>query len=217
MQLTPRELEGERLSPQTLDYAIGQVRNNGYVLFERLLPSELVADLRSNFMRLLEAHAQWTDPNRGANRYQMHLPFAPPFVDERVVANPFVLPIVDALVGDNCICHYLSSDTPLPGSEYQAVHPDIFPLFPDSDGVLPAYSIVVNVPLVDATEENGPLEIWPGGTHHCVAKASDVPALAESMQSLRVPMPAGSVMNRDSRMWRRGTPNARRRRDRTSR
>jgi ectoine hydroxylase-related dioxygenase (phytanoyl-CoA dioxygenase family) len=118
-----------------------------------------------------------------------------------------VLPIVEALVGDDCICHYFASDTALPGSDYQEVHPDIFPLFPESDRVLPPYSIVLNIPLVDATEENGPLEIWPGGTHHYVAERSSVPRLAESMQSLRVLMPAGSLLIRDSRMWHRGTPN----------
>ena len=207
MQLTPQELDTGHLSPATLDLAIAQVRNNGFVHFERVLPADLVSQMHASFMRLLEAHVQRTDPNRGANRYQMHMPFAPPFNDERVIANPFVLPIVEALVGKDCICHYMASDTPLPGSDYQAVHPDIFPLFPDHNGVLPPYSIVLNIPLVDAREDNGPLEIWPGGTHHYVAKTSQVAELAASMQSQRVIMPAGSLLIRDSRMWHRGTPN----------
>lgn len=207
MQLTQQERESGQLSPETLQLAVEQVRNNGYVLFERVLPDDLVAAMHASFRQLLDTHVDSVAANRGANRWQMHVPFAPPFSDERVVANPFVLPIIDALVGEDCICHYLASDTPLPGSDYQEVHPDIFPLFPESSGVLPPYSIVVNVPLVDATEENGPLEIWPGGTHHYVADRSLVPALAASMQSLRVLMPAGSLLIRDSRMWHRGTPN----------
>ncbi len=194
-------------SPAEVRLAIEQVRNNGYVLFERALPSDLVAEMQSAFVRLLESHIDAVAANRGANRWQMHLPFAPPFNDERVIANPLIMPIVDALVGEDCICHYFASDTPLPGSDYQEVHPDIFRLFPESSAVLPPYSIVLNVPLVDATDENGPLEIWPGGTHHYVADRSLVPALAARMQSLRVTMPAGSLMLRDSRMWHRGTPN----------
>ncbi len=207
MQLTPQELESGQLSPTTRDLAIGQVRNNGYVLFERVLSPTLVADMQASFMDLLEAHVQQADPNRGAQRYQMHMPFAAPFSDERLIASPFVLPIVEALVGEDCICHYLASDTPLPGSDYQAVHPDIYPLFPENSAVLPPYSIVVNVPLVDAREDNGPLEIWPGGTHHYVAQPAQVANLAAQMQSLRVLMPAGSIVIRDSRMWHRGTPN----------
>src|SRR6266849_1498174 len=121
MQLTPQELESGQLSPTTRDLAIGQVRNNGYVLFERVLSPTLVADMQASFMDLLEAHLRQADPNRGAKRYQMHVPFAPPFSDERLVASSFVLPIEDAQVGEDCICHYFASDTPLPGSEYQAV------------------------------------------------------------------------------------------------
>jgi len=207
MQLTPQELESGRLSPATRDLAIAQVRNNGYVLFERVLPPTLVAEMHAGFTALLEAHVQRADPNRGAKRYQMHVPFAPPFSDERIIASPFVLPIVEALVGEDCICHYLASDTPLPGSDYQTVHPDIYQLFPENSAVLPPYSIVVNIPLVDAREDNGPLEIWPGGTHHYVAQPAQVATLAAEMQSVRVIMPAGSIVIRDSRMWHRGTPN----------
>jgi ectoine hydroxylase-related dioxygenase (phytanoyl-CoA dioxygenase family) len=207
MQLTAQELESGRLSPTTRDLAIAQVRNNGYVVFERVLPPSLMASMLASFEHLLEAHVLQADPNRGAKRYQMHVPFAPPFSDEQIIASPFVLPIVEALVGEDCICHYLSSDTPLPGSDYQAVHPDIYQLFPESSVVLPPYSIVVNIPLVDAREDNGPLEIWPGGTHHYVAQPAQVPQLAAEMQSVRVLMPAGSIVIRDSRMWHRGTPN----------
>ena len=68
-------------------------------------------------------------------------------------------------------------------------------------------TVIVNVPLVDFREDNGPLEIWPGGTHHYVANRAEVPALASAMHSERVLMPAGSILIRDSRMWHRGTPN----------
>jgi len=196
-----------QLAPAAPELAIEQVRNNGYVLFERALPADLVAEMYAAFTRLLESHIGNMAANRGANRWQMHVPFAPPFSDEQVIANPLIMPIVDALIGEDCICHYLASDTPLPGSDYQEVHPDIFPLFPEASAVMPPYSVVLNVPLVDATEENGPLEIWPGGTHHYTADRSLVPALAASMQSVRVTMPAGSLLLRDSRMWHRGTPN----------
>ena len=66
---------------------------------------------------------------------------------------------------------------------------------------------MVNIPLVDVTEENGPLERWPGGTHHYVAPGSEIPSLAALMHVERVLMPAGSILIRDSRMWHRGTPN----------
>jgi ectoine hydroxylase-related dioxygenase (phytanoyl-CoA dioxygenase family) len=207
MQLSDEERASGKLAPRTLHAAVQHVRNNGYVVFEQVVPGDLLADMHAGFASLIEAHARNNEPNRGANRFQMHLPFAPPWNDERLVASPLVLPIIECLVGKDCICHYLASDTPLPGSEYQEVHPDIFPLFPEWPAALPPYSIVLNIPLVDVTEQNGPLEVWPGGTHHYVADRSEVPSLAAEMHSERVLMPAGSIVIRDSRMWHRGTPN----------
>jgi hypothetical protein len=46
----------------------------------------------------------------------MHLPFGPPFSDEWVIANPCVQPIVDALVSEECTCHFVRVGTPLPGA-----------------------------------------------------------------------------------------------------
>ena len=160
MQLSDSERASGRLAPSTVHAAVEHVRNNGFVLFERVLPRDLVADMQSSFARLIDTHSSSTEANRGANRFQMHLPFEPPFNDERLIASTFVLPIVDALIGADCICHYLASDTPLPGSDYQEVHPDIFPLFPEWPAAMPPYSIVLNTPLIDVTPDNGPLEIY---------------------------------------------------------
>jgi ectoine hydroxylase-related dioxygenase (phytanoyl-CoA dioxygenase family) len=59
--------------------------------------------------------------------------------------------------------------------------------------------------LTDFTTENGPLEVWPNGSHFFD------PTEAISGSKLRDPVavigPAGSVVVRDARMWHRGTPN----------
>ena len=206
MQLSAEELSSQTLKPETLQAAVQAVRVNGYVIFESVLPRELVQSLHGTFMRVLEGHVARTDPNRGANRYQMHLPFMAPFIDPAVISHPFTLALVDELLGKDAICHYFASDTPLPGSEYQRVHADIALLFPETLLSLPAYTLVLNIPLVDFTEENGPLEIWPGGTH-LMPGGINIQELAPTMHSERVLMPAGSLLIRDLRMWHRGTPN----------
>lgn len=194
------------LTPEALRLAVQSVETDGYVLFERVLPAELVTRLREEFERVLEKHVAHTDPNRGANRYQMHLPFRAPFHDPLVIENPLALAVLEALLGSDMVCHYFASDTALPGSEYQAVHSDIGLLFPEKPLSLPAYSVVVNIPLVDFTPENGPVEIWPGGTH-LMPGGTDLKALAPAMHSEPVIMPTGSLLIRDMRMWHRGTPN----------
>ena len=53
---------------------------------------------------------------------------------------------------------------------------------------------------------NGPLEIWPGGTHSMPA-GINMQEIAPQMHSELALMPAGSLLIRDLRMWHRGTPN----------
>jgi len=206
MTLTDDERQTRTFAPERLTLAAQNVAVNGYVAFERVLTPEMVADLHAQFRRVLDAYVARTDPNRGANRFQMHLPFMAPFNDEAIIANPLALPVLDRLLGPDYVCHYFASDTPLPGSDYQAVHSDIGLLFPEAPLSLPAYSVVVNIPLVDFTPENGPLEIWPGGTH-LMPGGTKIGDLAPTMHSETLLLPAGSLLIRDMRMWHRGTPN----------
>jgi ectoine hydroxylase-related dioxygenase (phytanoyl-CoA dioxygenase family) len=100
---------------------------------------------------------------------------------------------------------YFASDTPLPGSDYQKVHSDTRFLFPEAALPVPCYGLVLNVPLVDCTEENGSLEFWP--STHLTPGRADLERLAASLPSLRANLKAGSLLLRDLRMWHRGTPN----------
>lgn len=206
LPLTAQERQTQRLAEANLKLAVELVQVDGFVVLERVLPPELVSTLLAEFLRLFEEYRTRTDPNRGARRYQMHLPFRPPFSVDSVIANPYALQIIDALLGVDAVCQYFASDTPLPGSDYQAVHSDMPALFPGAPFSLPAFSLVVNFPLIDFTPENGPLEIWPGGTHLAPVSV-DMKSLAPLMKSEKVLMPAGSVLVRDIRTWHRGTPN----------
>lgn len=206
IDLSDSERAGQRLSDEHQQLSTQLLEINGCVVIRRAIPAETVDQLLRAFLPLLQAEASQSSANRGANRYQMHLPFQEPFTSPQVITNSYALPLVHRLLGSDAVCHYFASDTPLPGSEYQRVHSDVALLFPEMPLSLPAYSMVLNIPLVDFTEENGPLEIWPGGSH-LMPGGVDILAMAERMPSQRVLMPAGSVLLRDMRMWHRGTPN----------
>jgi ectoine hydroxylase-related dioxygenase (phytanoyl-CoA dioxygenase family) len=154
---------------------------------------------------LLEERRAATSSNRGANRFQMHLPFEPPFADPVLIENPIVMAVLDNLFGLDFICTYLASDTPFPGSEYQKVHLDCRLPFPEAPFGVPVYSVVLNAPLIDFTEENGPLELWPGGSH-MIAQPKDLERLSARMPSIRLTPKAGDILLRDARVWHRGTP-----------
>ena len=166
------------------ELAIQKLRVDGFVILPDLLDMAKVAAWRDRFLELLAEKVRAADPNRGPSRYQMYLPFEYPFADPDLYQNPTVMPILEGLMGKDLACSYLASDTPLPGSEHQRVHSDTRLLFPETSLSLPAYGVVMNVPLVDFTEENGPLEIWPGGTH-LASGQTDIASLAPEINGRR--------------------------------
>lgn len=223
MQVTSEEWESGQLTPENLLAAQLNLKIKGHVVLEGALGETQFKELKARFDELLGAYMQRTDPNRGASRYGMPLPFEAPFASTTLVANPILLHVIRSILGANVICSYFSSDTALPGSGYQQAHSDVEPLFPETDISLPPFCYVVNIPLVDFRPDNGPTEIWPYGTH-LVGDPRIVPVpdftrieelrespvgrfAEEEMKPQQVITPAGSVIVRDIRMWHRGTPN----------
>lgn len=207
MKLSTEESASGQLNPGTLEFAIQQVKVNGYVIFESVLPAGFVRELHDAYIEVFERYLKDPDPTFGKNHYRVYLPFRPPFNDERIIANPLALPILDTLLGQDFVCHYFASNTCAPGSEFQPAHSDIFPLFPHHDVKPPAYHVVLNIPLVDTTEESGPVELWPGGSHWNTLPREQIEKLSKVMPAQPALMPAGSILLRDGRMWHRGTRN----------
>jgi ectoine hydroxylase-related dioxygenase (phytanoyl-CoA dioxygenase family) len=123
-----------------------------------------------------------------------------------VIDNDAIMAVVEELVGADGVMCQLASDTPLLGSEHQELHRDTQLLFPESGAETPPYQLAVNFPLVDITEENGPMEYAPGT--HMTSKAEGMARIASGEVPL-VPiyMGKGDVMIRDVRHIHRGTPN----------
>jgi ectoine hydroxylase-related dioxygenase (phytanoyl-CoA dioxygenase family) len=144
--------------------------------------------------------------NRGPGRYYVTLPFVEPFADPEVYEDDDVLGVVRGLVGEDATLVQLATDTPLLGSEYQDVHRDAPPLFPEWGRETPPFQLAVNFPLVDVTQENGPFEV-ARGTH--MMRKEDGMRLIESGEVELEPleMRLGDVMVRDVRGLHRGTPN----------
>ncbi len=207
MKLSAEELQQQQLNPDTLELAVQQIRNNGLITFESVLPQDLIERLNTAYTPLYEAFIQNPGQTFGTNHFRVYLPFEEPFIDLQVICNPFVIPVMEALLGDDLVCHYLATNTCAPGSELQPAHSDHPILFPEADIALPPFHIVLNIPLVDVTLENGPVEYWAGGTHRLNIPFGEVDEIAKHMKSDYATMPAGSLMIRDGRMWHRGTNN----------
>lgn len=160
------------------------------------------------FQPLLEAHVERErgNENRGANRYYVTLPFVAPFADEEIFCDADVLAIIEKLVGRDFVMCQLATDTPLKGSDYQDLHRDTPPLFPELNAETPSFQLAVNFPLVDVTEENGLFETTYG-THLMPRNEALKKIEAGEIKLEKLKMNLGDLMIRDVRAIHRGTPN----------
>jgi hypothetical protein len=145
-------------------------------------------------------------PNRGAQRFYVTLPFSAPYADPQIYEDEDVLAIVEGLAGKDYVMGQLATDTPLKGSDYQELHRDAPPLFPEWEIETPSFQLAVNFLLVDVTPEMGPFEVARGT--HMVTKVEALRRLEQGEVKLEaICLALGDVMIRDVRGLHRGTPN----------
>jgi ectoine hydroxylase-related dioxygenase (phytanoyl-CoA dioxygenase family) len=185
-----------------------QVIDDGHCILPGLIPDAKLRHWNEVFRPLLDAHIAREGhlQNRGSERYYVTLPFVEPFADPEIFADPDLLAIVARLVGEDMVMVQLATDTPMRGSDFQDVHRDTRPLFPEWGIETPPYQLAVNFPLVDVTEENGPFEVARGT--HMVSKEEGLRLIASGERPLEpIMLKRGDVMIRDVRHLHRGTPN----------
>jgi ectoine hydroxylase-related dioxygenase (phytanoyl-CoA dioxygenase family) len=213
MKLSSEELSSGALKPETMTSALEQIRLNGYVIFESVIPHELNASFTRIFNEELHRNPDATEVNTSEfrhNRARIFMPFEQPFIDPQILTSSFIMPLVESILGEDCISTYLAVDAPLPGSDYQVIHSDAPAFYPEVAVSMPPAGLVLNIPLVDVTEENGPMEIWPGGTHLTPENLNNpnrINEMGKQSAPQKVLMAKGSLLLRDLRMWHRGTPN----------
>jgi ectoine hydroxylase-related dioxygenase (phytanoyl-CoA dioxygenase family) len=197
-----------RLTPEQAKAHADEVRATSCTVLRGLFPVEKVDAWNAAFQPLLlRSIAQEGDnPNRGANRYYVTLPFHDLWADPEVIDNDAIMAVVEDLVGADGVMCQLASDTPCRGSDYQELHRDTQLLFPETGAESPPYQLAVNFPLVDVTLDNGPLE-WAPGTH-MLSKAEGLRRIESGETPLQpLLMNRGDVLIRDVRHIHRGTPN----------
>ena len=197
-----------KLSQQEVEAYAQAVREESFCLIPGILPVEKLDQWQATFLPLLERHIEREGHrlNRGPGRYYVTLPFTAPFADPQIFENDAIMAVVEELVGADGVMCQLATDTPLEGSQYQDIHRDTPPLFPETGQETPPFQLAVNFPLVDVTPENGPIEIAP--RTHLLPKEEGLRRIENGEIKLeQVFMKKGDVMIRDVRHLHRGTPN----------
>lgn len=197
-----------RYNKSEIEQFTHQALTDGLCVLRDHFPAEKIKRWKEEFLPLLDAHVEREggNENRGANRYYVTLPFINPFADEEIFCDADVLAVVENLVGRDFVMCQLATDTPLKGSDYQELHRDTPPLFPETGVETPSFQLAVNFPLVDVTEENGPFETTFGT--HLMSKEEGLQKVESGAIKLeKIIMKAGDLMIRDVRAIHRGTPN----------
>jgi ectoine hydroxylase-related dioxygenase (phytanoyl-CoA dioxygenase family) len=244
IELTKEERESGVLSSAHRELATALLSCRGYVILRNALEPDFADVIGREMQDIFEDCRRTLGPetgsdpdarynimvsqNKGATfwyrkaRWRIFPRLSGPMGDPRLLANAFVVPILEGLLGEDYYCKNMSSDTCCAGSILQSPHSDI-----DGDDVIVnnqwrPRGYVVNVPTMECGLHNGPLEVWPGGSHMWTAPLMRALALepnvqdgrnpavervAEYFPSIKVALMPGEILIRDLAMWHRGTPN----------
>lgn len=197
-----------KYSYSEIEKFVEEAKSEGFCILRDHFPKEKLLHWKESFLPLLDEHIKREGhlKNRGAERYYVTLPFENLFADEEIFVDPDILAIVEKLVGKDFTMCQLATDTPLNGSQFQDIHRDTPPLFPEIEQETPAYQLAVNFPLVDVTKENGAIDIVR--KTHLMTKEEGLKMIENGTLKIETfPMNLGDVMIRDVRGLHRGTPN----------
>ena len=233
--ISEQERRNGTLSTENTQLGVMLLHARGYVVLKGALPDTLVTELHTLFKIMYEDNVQRLQTRQhrtrfigeGENghsvfweknsRFRIFPKLRGPFASPYVVRNPFAESILAETLGADYYCKFVSSDTCAKGSIQQAPHRDID--YYDEDTVRGCY---VNISLMHCGLHNGPIEVWPGGSHlwrsekflkfnlHSVAEDTTNPAveaLVSHFPSKKLELQPGDLLIRDPGMWHRGTPN----------
>ena len=184
-----------------LDQHLQRLKNDGYTIVEAAIEPNLIDELAATVERLerdLDAKPAMNgfEGDRTVRIYNL-LAHAPVFA--KVPVHPSVLPIIDAVLGGECLISSLASIAIDPGQIAQPIHADdqIIPI------AKPHAPVVCNSmwALTDFTEENGATRLVPG------SHRSPNPDYGGHYDSVAAVMPKGSVLIWDGSLWHGGGAN----------
>ncbi len=192
------------------------IRQDGVVAIDGAFDPEFLEGLNFECTQRWGAPSQETLDNDalrvGDERYMFTAELSGGFADRRVFANDATLPIIRALLGDDCVLNSFSVVIAYPGAGPQHVHIDHPQLFEDDEAMsmrLPPYAVTMIVPLVDLDARTGSTRLWAKETRRWGKKNKAIPSWwRRLLQHHAIQGPLGRTLLMDYRVAHCGTPNA---------
>lgn len=217
LKISPDELQSGQMTPEHLEAAVRAIMEEGFVILEKVVDRAHLDILRERMIADVQKILERSDApfNWNTGNVQQQPPPFPPYLFRDVLVNDMVVAVVHAVLGPGATNSSYTGNTALRSETRQPVHADGEPTSGDEPSGSPTM-LVVNIPVVDMSAENGSTEIWPG-THRVAlprgaAQGITVPEafLGQRRQvapPIQPTVACGSVIIRDTRMWHAGMPN----------
>jgi ectoine hydroxylase-related dioxygenase (phytanoyl-CoA dioxygenase family) len=182
--------------------AVARIEADGWAVLERVVPDDLVAELRTTIARLLDELGVAHGTNRflGHRTRRLFNLLARDPVFGRVPVHEPVLAVAERVLDPECLLASLTAITMEPGQEAQPLHAD--------DGSIPLpkphppLGCTAIWALTDFTEANGATRVVPGSHRH-----DRSPRREEQAATVPATMPAGSVLLYHTSLWHGGGEN----------
>ncbi|KNB11570.1 hypothetical protein FOXG_11424 [Fusarium oxysporum f. sp. lycopersici 4287] len=163
-----QEVKNWTLDSRNLEKSVRHMHRDGLVVVEDVVPHEDIDILNKKMIE--DAHTLQARGDKGPFNYnkgniQQDAPPVSEYFSPSIFTNPIATQITTAMMGPRpkwTFCSANSAMATLPGGtpQRQPVHSDADFAHPDHP-----FALVVNIPLVTTTPENGSTEIWLG-THN---------------------------------------------------
>ena len=221
------ERSGGRLSSRNLEQAVRAIHHDGLVVIENVIDDAALDSLNRKMVQdalALQALGKDAPYNYNLGNIQQDPPPVKEYFQPSVLLNPIAKQVTSTVLGPRPKWTFCSGNTampPLPGSkpQRQPVHSDADFAHPDHP-----FALVINIPLISFTPENGSTEIWLGthkpelsgihvqeGVHGDRASGCIKKSLLEQRRAavppVQAPIIKGSIIIRDLRLWHAGMPN----------
>ena len=134
MKLSREERKAGVLTQSTEKRATQLIIDQGYVVLEKAVPSNLLKKVRKAVNQALgfKYRATMKELARHRRHGGVSSPLSMPFIDPLIIENPFVFQILGSILGDRFFgCLPYGCNTSFPGSEAQNIHRDCGHVFPE--------------------------------------------------------------------------------------
>src|SRR5437764_10574462 len=194
-----------------------QFDRSGYLIFERVLAPDRVADIRGALAPHLARDLLGRNDFEGTKTNRVYALLAKSPVFAELVIHPLAMAFVEAELGESCLLSALLAINLHPGETVQPWH------FDDSGARIPrprpALGISTFWAIDDTSEQNGATEIipgshlWDGERIEGALRQEDLAnkgvhrASGDRTDSVKLVMPSGSLAITKGTLWHRGGAN----------